>query len=31
MIVAGDTEFPYTVREYADDNGVEIVWTRWLG
>jgi hypothetical protein len=29
MIVAGATQFPAGVREYADDNGVEIVWTRW--
>ncbi len=31
LIVAGDTEIPCGVREYADQNCVEIVWTRWLG
>lgn len=29
LIVAADTEIPGAVREYAEDNGVKIVRTRW--
>ncbi|MBI3393743.1 MAG: hypothetical protein HY039_11225 [Nitrospirae bacterium] len=29
LIIAADTEVPDSVREYAEDNGVEIVRTQW--
>jgi len=29
LIVAADTEVPNGVKEYADENGVEIIRTRW--